>query len=346
MKNILFIGLGSIGQRHFRNLKKIKENYKFFAIRSKKNSPELDVNNKVINKKFISSKKNINEISEKVSKKKKFYCVFICNPSSLHVKTSLKFIKNSKNLFIEKPLSNNIRNVKNLYKKIKNNKILSAVGYQLRYHPNLEKIKKLIKSKKLGKIIKATIKNGHYLPYHHRYEDYSKGYAANKKLGGGVILCFIHEIDYANYLFDKPLKVSCNGGKKSKLKIDVEDHANMIIDYKLEDHYFKVNINVDFIEKSEKRFCKIYFEKGMIKWDLRKDILSIQSKEKKNNKIYSPFKERNDLFFQEIKNVMKSFKNEKKPKSNLENGILSLQVALAAKKSMEKKRPFIIKSFL
>lgn len=345
MKNILIIGLGSIGQRHFRNLKKIKDNYKFFAIRKKKNSPELDVNNKVINRKFISSKKNINEISEKIAKKKKFYCVFICNPSSLHIKTALKFIKNCKNLFIEKPLSNNIRNVKELSKKIVNNKIQCAVGYQLRYHPNLEIIRKLIKSEKFGKTLKATIRNGHYLPYHHRYEDYTKGYAANKKLGGGVILCFIHEIDYANYLFDIPLKVSCNGGKKSKLKIDVEDHANMIIDYKSQGHYFKVNINIDFIEKSEKRFCKIYFEKGIVNWDLKKNTLTIKSKEKKINISQSSKIHKNDLFFRQIKNVMNDFKNKKKPKSNLENGISSLKVALAAKKSLEKKKPVTIGNF-
>ena len=36
MKNFLFIGLGSIGQRHLRNLKKINKNFKFFAIRKKK----------------------------------------------------------------------------------------------------------------------------------------------------------------------------------------------------------------------------------------------------------------------------------------------------------------------
>ena len=31
MKNILFLGLGSIGQRHFRNLKKIDPKLNFFV---------------------------------------------------------------------------------------------------------------------------------------------------------------------------------------------------------------------------------------------------------------------------------------------------------------------------
>ena len=33
MKKILFIGLGSIGQRHLRNAMKIFKNYEFYALR-------------------------------------------------------------------------------------------------------------------------------------------------------------------------------------------------------------------------------------------------------------------------------------------------------------------------
>ena len=39
MKNILFLGLGSIGQRHFRNLKKIDPKLNFFCIREKNSVP-------------------------------------------------------------------------------------------------------------------------------------------------------------------------------------------------------------------------------------------------------------------------------------------------------------------
>ena len=140
--------MGSIGQRHLRNLKKTKEKYKYFALRKKKTSPQLDINNKVTNKKFNTLNNEITEISEKISRKIKFHSVFICNPSSMHVTTSLKYIKNSKNLFIEKPLSNNMKNIHKLFKEINLNKIRCAVGFQLRYHPIL--IMKLnIKMKKV-----------------------------------------------------------------------------------------------------------------------------------------------------------------------------------------------------
>ena len=334
MKNILFIGLGSIGQRHLRNIRQLKKKYKIFAVRKKNISPHLNINNKVINKKFSSYNNGIKEITEKQSFKIKFHTVFICNPSSMHLRYSIIYAKNGSNLFIEKPLSNNMRSVEKLRGLIKQNKIKCAVGYQLRYHPFLEKIKHYINSKKLGKIKEAYLRNSHYLPYHHKYEDYKKGYAANNSLGGGVILCFIHEIDYANYLFNNPINVSCIGGKKSKLKIDVEDFAKLKIKYNLKNNTFPVYIDLDFLEKNEKRYCKIIFEKGILYWDLKRDFLSI-NKNKKKIKIKSPFKKRNDLFLKEIRKVMQNFATKTEPISNIKNGISSLVLALAAKKSLK-----------
>ena len=46
--NILIIGLGSIGQRHLRNLKLVEPNSNFFAIRKKNNVPLLNNQNKVL----------------------------------------------------------------------------------------------------------------------------------------------------------------------------------------------------------------------------------------------------------------------------------------------------------
>ena len=327
--------MGSIGQRHLRNIRQIKKKYKIFAVRKKKKSPQLNIDNKVINKKFSSYDNGITEITEKKSTNIKFHAVFICNPSSMHLKSSIAHAKNGSNLFIEKPLSNNMKYVEQLGRLIKQKKIKCAVGYQLRYHPFLEKIKNYINSKKLGKIKEAFLRNSHYLPYHHRYEDYKTGYAAINSLGGGVILCFIHEIDYANYLFKKPINVSCVGGKKSKLKIDVEDLAKLKIKYKLHNNEFLVHIDLDFLEKKEKRYCKIIFEKGVLNWDLKNDFLTIYKNKKEKVKIKSPFKRRNDLFLKEIKKVMQNFEKKITPVSNFKNGVSSLVLALAAKKSLK-----------
>ena len=52
--NILIIGLGSIGQRHLRNIRKIYPKVNFFALKRVKKSPTLNSQNKVIKRDLIN----------------------------------------------------------------------------------------------------------------------------------------------------------------------------------------------------------------------------------------------------------------------------------------------------
>ena len=336
MKNILFVGLGSIGQRHLRNLKKINKKFNFFAIRKKKTTPLLSNTNKVIKNKFLSKENKIKEIKFSEVKKNNIDTVFITNPSSKHLISAIKFAKLGCNLFIEKPLSHNLNNVNVLKKLIIKKKLLCAVGYQTRYDSLLHRIKKYISNKTFGKICYVNIQHRSYLPFHHQYEDYRIGYAARRDLGGGVLLSFIHEIDYANFLFGKPLELFGTTGKISNLKIDVEDSANFTVIYKLFRNKIPVNFNLDFIKRKPLRFCEIQFEKANLCWDLLNN--KIHFRNKKKTTIKSRFKSRNSLFIEELKQVIKSFNMKKQPLSNFDNGEKSLRIVVRLKDSIKKKK--------
>ena len=342
-KKVLLIGLGSIGQRHYRNYKKINNKTQFFAIRKIRKSPELSKNNLIKNNRLDLKKKKIKEITDSTAQKMKFDIVFICNPSSLHLKYAIKFAKKNTALFIEKPLSHNSDGLKTFKNKINKNKVICAVGYQLRYHKFLHKIKKIIDNKSLGKIKKVEIFNQHYLPYHHKYEDYRIGYAAKKKLGGGVLLCFIHEIDYSNFLFNNPISVRCISKKKSKLEIDVEDTADLECEHNIDENNFLVKIKLDFIRKKEKRTCKILFQHGEIKWDLKMDKLEIIKRKKLIKKLNSKIS-RNLLFKKQLIEFNKSINIKKQPLSNVNNGISSLKVVMLAKKSNRLRKKIFLKN--
>ena len=193
----------------------------------------------------------------------------------------------------------------------------------------------------MGKIKKVEIFNQNFLPNHHKYEDYRKGYAAKKKLGGGVLLCFIHEIDYANFLFNFPKNLKCKSGKKSNLEIDVEDYAKIISEHCINNYKFKVKINLDFIRKTEKRNCRILFQYGEINWNLKLDKLIIKRKGR-ITKIYQSRISRNTLFKQQLSQFYKCINLKSKPISNLENGISSLKIVMAAKKSNKTRKRVII----
>lgn len=106
---ILFIGLGSIGQRHLRILKNLGE-LKILAIRSGKGkavAPAL-VETEYADIKELSS----TDIDGAV----------ISNPTSLHIETAIETAKLGIPLFIEKPLGKNLDRLNELEKIVKEEK--------------------------------------------------------------------------------------------------------------------------------------------------------------------------------------------------------------------------------
>ena len=122
--NILIIGLGSIGQRHLRNLKLIEPKSKFYAIRKTNNVPLLNHCNRPIEgdikKKYsIRYFKTISKICES---KIKIDCAFVCTPSSKHISQVIELLKNNIPCFVEKPLGSSLKRLSELESLLKKKK--------------------------------------------------------------------------------------------------------------------------------------------------------------------------------------------------------------------------------
>ena len=167
-------------------------------------------------------------------------------------------------LFIEKPLSDSIKGVETLRKIVKQKKLVIQMGYHLRFHQCIIKIRKLIKQKKIGKIISIQAENGSYLPDWHPYENYRRGYAGKKELGGGIVLTQIHDVDYLYWFFGNPKSIFSVMGKFSDLDISVEDYSASIIQFK---NKITAELHLDFFQPPEFRGCKIKATNGIISWN-------------------------------------------------------------------------------
>ena len=102
--------------------------------------------------KIIENKYNVRIIKFNDLIDKKIKNCFITTPSYLHYKHCMKVIKYKKNIFVEKPLAFNKKEIETVIKKIKNKKIIFMVGYLLLHHPALSVLKEIIKNK-INKII-------------------------------------------------------------------------------------------------------------------------------------------------------------------------------------------------
>jgi predicted dehydrogenase len=334
---ILFVGLGSIGQRHLRNLNTLKynnskteiyyfsETNKSLLISQNLQSAKYDNLEKKFKIKKILKKNDIKKIKPDIS--------FICNPSSKHISFSIFLAELGSHIFLEKPLSNCTRNISKLNKIIKSKNLIFYVGYQMKFHPFLIEIKSIIEKKTYGKILSAKINFAEYLEFFHRYEKIQDTIYGKKEFGGGAILEISHEIDYLLWLFGKkPHKIKTSYSKVSNLPIDVEDISFSIFTFIKNHKKVLVNLNIDLLQFNSERNATFIFDNAIIRIDFKTLIFSIFKKNgKKEIKKLKKFK-RNDLFISQLKYFFECIKLKKPPlTNNLESAQATLLLALTMK---------------
>ncbi len=84
--------------------------------------------------------------------------VFICTPDSNKEEIINYCVEHNKNILVEKPLIfNSLKKLNNLEKKINKKKITLYTAYNHRFEPHIKTLKKIIKSKKFGKIYYCSL---------------------------------------------------------------------------------------------------------------------------------------------------------------------------------------------
>ena len=322
MKAVI-VGYGSIGKRHSENISKFK-NIQCFVVTNRKGV-------KVPSKNF----QKFNSLDKCLKLKPDIG--FVTNESSIHIKTAIKLANAGCHIFVEKPLSHNNFQIKKLLKLVRQKNLVTLMGCNFRFHPCLIKIKKLISSKKIGRIIFVQAEHGSFLPDWHPLEDYRTSYAARKELGGGVVLTSIHEIDYLFWLLGNVKEVYSVTGKFSDLHMNADDLSSTILKFK---NNVVGEVHLDHFQRSFKRGCKIVGTNGTITWDSRANMVKLFNNKTKKWTVVMKLKnfDFNSTYVDEIVHFLECVKKNKKTTNALKEGVIIQNIALAILQSSRKKK--------
>ena len=304
IKNILIIGLGSIGARHFEIIKQLRPEINIYLLRRKKSKR---------NNLEKSANKIFYDIQEAL--KANLDAVIISSPSSMHINQAISFLDLNIPIFIEKPISNNLEDFLKFKRLAKKKNSLILVGYVLRYSKILNEYKKLIKENTIGKHIYIDIKCSSFLPDWRENIDYKNSVSSKNSLGGGVLLELSHELDYANWLFGPFIELKAIRNNTKQLEIDVEDIVKIIA---INKDKCLINIHLDFISKIPSRYCCLNGTKGFIKLDFIKNKITSKlniEKELKSHKVESNY---NEMYFNQMKHFFKCIEQDTEPAITLE----------------------------
>lgn len=318
----LGIGLGSIGQRHFNNFNKL---YTGELIAYRERGRELQNIDENTFSTFYSLEEAFNQNPD---------AALITNPTSYHIPYAIEAAKRKCHLFIEKPLSHNMDGVNELIKLINKYKLKTLIGCNLRFHPCIIHINDLIHNDTIGDIIYVHTQFGTYLPDWHPWEEYTNSYPTKEYLGGGAILTNVHELDYLYWFFGNVNKVFCHSNTNSKLEMEVEDNADIILKF---NNNAIGHVHIDFFSRPYSRRCEIMGECGSITWDFNYNQVKIFKNNKwKTSMLLNNF-DFNDTYIDEMKHFVNCLRDREKSINDINEGKKVLQIALAAKKSSEEE---------
>jgi len=304
---VCFIGLGSIGKRHLKNIVKIFEEYnlplEIHAFRNTQKPLSDDIKN-LINYELFNEADLSND----------YDITFITNPNNLHY-DSIKLMENkTKSMFIEKPVFDNREYDLNKLNLNKNG--IYYVAGPLKFSQVVQNLRQILMNERVYSI-KAICSS--YLPDWRKGVDYRKVYSAKKSEGGGVCIDLIHEWDYITYLFGFPIKVFNINGKYSQLEIDSEDISVYIGKY--EDKL--VEIHLDYFGRKSRREIEIFTETGTIIGDFIRNCISFSD----GRETIDFTKENKDMYVEEMKYFIESVMTSKEGHNDIEHAYKVLKLA-------------------
>lgn len=242
---VLIIGYGSIGRRHDEVL------FDFAELE--------DVH--LVTKQYISNRITFKSLEDVVDINSYDY-LLIASETKKHYEQLcwLNERLENKKILSEKPLFEKWYELPTFRNEV-------YVGYVLRFHPVLQKVKLLLKGQQ---VLNANIACGSYLPSWRTNIDYRDSYSAKKAEGGGVLLDLSHELDYIVWLLGNLLEVKSYQAKVSDLEIDSDDVVSLV---GKTDQQAIVNLVMDYFSKSAYRQIRINTNGFTLEADLIKNQL-------------------------------------------------------------------------
>ena len=325
--NIALFGLGRIGQMHAENLINHPEfNLKYIFDIDKKLSKKLS-------KKYQSTSIESPSIA---FKDKSIKSIFISTSTKTHLKFIKEAVKNKKTVFCEKPLDLNLKKINECKKIIEKYNPKIQIGFNRRYDPAHNSLKKNLLKGKIGKLEKIIITSRDPAPPPFNYLKTSGGIFKDMMINDFDLARYYAGSDEFNCLFATGEYFTDKKFKKIK-------------DLELATVVMKTKKGVQCIITNS-RHCsfgydqriELFGSKGMIISDNQRDLETVfYSKNSTNNK--STFKnffiERySEAYKIQLNDLAKLSKKNIKPLANFEDGRLSLILAETAAKSLKTKK--------
>jgi predicted dehydrogenase len=183
--------------------------------------------------------------------------VYIASPVIYHKQQAIKAARAKKHILLEKPLALTVEDSEEIVKICKEEGVLLATGFMMRFHGYHQKMKEIVGSGKLGKIVSCRAQLTCWYP------DMQGAWRQVKSLSGGGALVDmgVHCIDILQYITGSLTKKVAGMSGTKTFNYEVDDSSSTLLE--LENGAFcYIDSNFNIPDEAAKCRLEIYGTKG------------------------------------------------------------------------------------
>jgi predicted dehydrogenase len=308
---VAVLGLGSIGTRHARNLRGLGHEVVGFDPRPTEGREDWA---------------RAQSLGEALSAAD---AAVVATPTSLHGEHALQALQLGVPVLIEKPMAVDPHEAERVATLARDRGLTCAIAMNLRFHPAVQTLRRLVADGTLGAIRYAQVSAGSDLRTWRPGTDYRAGYSARAVLGGGVVRDSIHELDYLTWILGPVATVSAEIAHVSDLEIDVEDLGTALL--RLESGAV-ASVDLTYFDPVYRRGCLLVGAVATARWDWTSGTIEI-SRPHTDAELLDVSADLSETYLDEIRDFVNACETGRPPCTSAEEGSSAVRLAHAVLRS-------------
>lgn len=316
-KRIFVAGLGSIGKRHLAVLHQIGVR----CILAYDTEPSV-MQSVAAQNPWLKLVDSFEEGLEKAD------AIFILTPPASHIPLAVQAMEKGLDVFCEKPISDNDELLDQLRETIRRTQRKFMVGLCFRFHEGVVRLKTILQSGELGRVVSIRSMMGEYFP--DVRPDYKRLFSS-KYLGA---LDLMHDIDLAIWFAGQNVRdVVSVAGSFSDIGIEAPDLVELLLEFP---DRCVASVHLDYFQRPRRRELELLCTGGTAKlefgsWD--EYTLPVFSAREGIWKTVRGQTARNDMFVEEDMHFLDAISGQSPILCPLEEGEKSLRVITSVLRS-------------
>lgn len=323
-KHILILGCGSVGKRHASNLNSLGCGISIYDPREDRRG-ELAAQTAVVSE-YANLKHALADNS--------LDGVVVASPTKFHTEQTILALEKGLPVLLEKPPAMSLAGVEDMIQVMGKTDGSVLLGYTWRWWPPLGRVRQLLESNRIGRILHVQFHMSAHLADWHPWEPYQDFFMSSAEQGGGALLDESHWIDLMLWFFGKPASLYGQVEKNSNLEIESDDNVDVVVNYS---DGKRITVHLDLYGRPHEKFIRIIGEKGTIHWSANPNRVSTaQSPEQEW--VHEEFSfDRNDMFIGVAEEFLMMLHGGVAKTCGLEDGLRVMEVIEAVRQSHDKK---------